>query len=444
MVRDARVPSTSGARRRGMRWTSSAGGGDSASLAVKGEGACERATTNGEASTSRDGGKNAEKREVKISKTEKTTRTKAGGAALAKGAQTKSAEATKKQFMASEKASDSRRRAATSSPSSPNKRAKLSNHTSVSSAIESKMELDAFLGVHTQTIMVELATPSSEGILDPDLSVLNPFAPPKMSSFSFQSLAHAGDLLGGATARTVEHELFDGFDDASLYARGLDPFTNTSVPGESQGLGYASVGATDALKQQEHGALLKSVPTQNAMTVGRKASARQEEELARGVLPSAARSYRTQHYSQVSKGTSGSHSGSMSGSTGTLLRVPGGASNSQMPSTTSDLIATEDRAVLAQLEMIVRNLPDATRTNFRESLLRLMRSSEVAENELASSGSVDKDSNYIDRAVANVLYHRYNDAIIPPIASQNKSQTSNDASTSSRQDEERRGAFPAA
>jgi hypothetical protein len=48
-----------------MRWTSSAGGGDSASLAVKGEGARERATTNGEASTSRDGGKNAEKREVK-------------------------------------------------------------------------------------------------------------------------------------------------------------------------------------------------------------------------------------------------------------------------------------------------------------------------------------------------------------------------------------------
>ena len=118
------------------------------------------------------------------------------------------------------------------------------------------MELDAFLGVHTQTIMVELATPSSERILDPDLSVLNPFAPPKMSSFSFQSLAHpSGDLLGEATARTVEHELFDGFDDASLYARGLDPFTNTSVPGELQGL--ASVGATDTLKQQEYGALLK-------------------------------------------------------------------------------------------------------------------------------------------------------------------------------------------
>jgi hypothetical protein len=109
-----------------------------------------------------------------------------------------------------------------------------------------------------------------------------------------------------------------------------------------------------------------------------------------------------------------------------------------MPSTTSDLIAAEDRIVLTQLETIVRNLPDATRTNFRESLLRLMRSSEVSENELASSGSVDKDSNYIDRAVANVLYHRYNDVIIPQIASQNKSQTSNDASTSSR------GAFPAA
>jgi hypothetical protein len=421
-----------------MRLTSNAGGGDVASLAVEGAEARERATTNGEASTSRNAGKNAEKREVKKLNSEKTAREKAGGAALAKGAQTKRATAMKKQSMASNKASDSRRRAAKSSPS---KRTKVSNNTSVPSAIESKMELDAFLGVHTQTIMVELATPSSEGILDPDLSVLNPFAPPKMSSFSFQSLAHPGDLLGGATARTVEHELFD---DASLYARGLDPFTNTSVPGELQGLGYASVGATDALKQQEHGALLKSVPTQNAMTVGRKASARQEEELARGVLPSAARSYRTQHYSQVSKGTSGSHSGSMSGSTGTLLRVPGGASNSQMPSTTSDLIATEDRAVLAQLETIVRNLPDATRTNFRESLLRLMRSSEVAENELASSGSVDKDSNYIDRAVANVLYHRYNDAIIPPIASQNKSQTSNDASTSSRQDEERCGAFPAA
>ena len=43
MVRDARVPSTSGARRRGMRWTSSAGGGDSASLAVKGEGARDEA-----------------------------------------------------------------------------------------------------------------------------------------------------------------------------------------------------------------------------------------------------------------------------------------------------------------------------------------------------------------------------------------------------------------
>ena len=443
MVRDARVPSTSGARRRGMRWTSSAGGGDSASLAVKGEGSRERATTNGEASTSRDGGKNAEKREVKTLKTEKTTRTKAGGAALAKGAQTKRAEATKKQFMASEKASDSRRRAATSSPSSPNKRAKLSNHTSVSSAIESKMELDAFLGVHTQTIMVELATPSSEGILDPDLSVLNPFAPPKMSSFSFQSLAHpSGDLLGEATARTVEHELFDGFDDASLYARGLDPFTNTSVPGELQGL--ASVGATDTLKQQEYGALLKSVPTQHTMTTGRKASVRQEKELARGVPPSATRSYRTQNYSQVTNGTSGSHSGSMSASTGTLLRLPGSASNSQVPSTTGDLIATEDRIVLAQLETIVHNLPYATRTNFRESLLRLMRSSKVSENELASSGSVDRDSNYIDRAVANVLYHRYNDVMIPPIASQNKSQTSNDASTSSRQDEERRGAFPAA
>ena len=167
----------------------------------------------------------------------------------------------KKQSMASNKASDSRRRAAKSSPS---KRTKVSNNTSVPSAIESKMELDAFLGVHTQTIMVELATPSSERILDPDLSVLNPFAPPKMSSFSFQSLAHpSGDLLGEATARTVEHELFDGFDDASLYARGLDPFTNTSVPGELQGLGYASVGATDALKQQEYGALLKSVPTQH-------------------------------------------------------------------------------------------------------------------------------------------------------------------------------------
>ena len=439
MVKDARAPSTSGARGRGMRLTSNAGGGDVASLAVEGAEARERATTNGEASTSRNAGKNAEKREVKKLNSEKTAREKAGGAALAKGAQTKRATAMKKQSMASNKASDSRRRAAKSSPS---KRTKVSNNTSVPSAIESKMELDAFLGVHTQTIMVELATPSSERILDPDLSVLNPFAPPKMSSFSFQSLAHPGDLLGGATARTVEHELFDGFDDASLYARGLDPFTNTSVPGELQGL--ASVGATDTLKQQEYGALLKSVPTQHTMTTGRKASVRQEKELARGVPPSATRSYRTQNYSQVTNGTSGSHSGSMSASTGTLLRLPGSASNSQVPSTTGDLIATEDRIVLAQLETIVHNLPYATRTNFRESLLRLMRSSKVSENELASSGSVDRDSNYIDRAVANVLYHRYNDVMIPPIASQNKSQTSNDASTSSRQDEERRGAFPAA
>ena len=65
MVKDARAPSTSGARGRGMRLTSNAGGGDVASLAVEGAEARERATTNGEASTSRNAGKNAEKREVK-------------------------------------------------------------------------------------------------------------------------------------------------------------------------------------------------------------------------------------------------------------------------------------------------------------------------------------------------------------------------------------------
>ena len=53
MVKDARAPSTSGARGRGMRLTSNAGGGDVASLAVEGAEARERATTNGEASTSR-------------------------------------------------------------------------------------------------------------------------------------------------------------------------------------------------------------------------------------------------------------------------------------------------------------------------------------------------------------------------------------------------------
>lgn len=41
-----------------------------------------------------------------------------------------------------------------------------------------------------------------------------------------------------------------------------------------------------------------------------------------------------------------------------------------------------------------------------------MRFFEVVENEFAFFGSVDKDFNYIDCVVVNVLYYCYNDVII--------------------------------
>jgi hypothetical protein len=240
----------------------------------------------------------------------------------------------------------------------------------------------------------------------------------------------------------VDCALFDGVDDACLYAHGFDPFTNTSMPSELQGSGYSSATVADALKQEDYGALLQSGPTRDAIGVGQKAPSRAAKESSTDVLPSvAARAHRTHDHIERTTGAHGSRSSSMSAST---TRLMDSALYLQEPSTKGDSIATEDRAVLTHLQTIIHNLPDATRANFRESLLRLMRSAKVAGNELSSVANVDKDSNYVDRSVANVLYHRYSDVTIPTTSSQNNVQTSNDVSTSRRRDETHPIAFPAA
>ena len=80
-----------------------------------------------------------------------------------------------------------------SASASPKKRRAVDTKGKVSNsklaALASQKELDEFLGVSSSVPVLELANQGSERALDPDLTLVNSFQPPRMVSFSFQSLA---------------------------------------------------------------------------------------------------------------------------------------------------------------------------------------------------------------------------------------------------------------
>ena len=107
----------------------------------------------------------------------------------------------------------------------------------------------------------------------------------------------------------------------------------------------------------------------------------------------------------------------------------------------SKKLSDEDKLVLAELEEIISNLPSTTRENIKNSLRRLMNSTKTSE-EPSSSVNLDKDSDFIDRLVANVLYHRYTDVVSVARRTNNKGATSfrrKAESNSSRQNEKHMG-----
>jgi len=92
------------------------------------------------------------------------------------------------------------------------------------SACDGKSELDEFLGG------VEAPVELTHGgrSLDTDLSLLNSFAVPRMSSFSFQSLG-SQSIVENELATAAADAMFDVFT-SEMYARGASPYTNTSTP----------------------------------------------------------------------------------------------------------------------------------------------------------------------------------------------------------------------
>jgi len=99
----------------------------------------------------------------------------------------------------------------------------------------------------------------------------------------------------------------------------------------------------------------------------------------------------------------------------------------------SKTLSDDDKLVLAELKEIILNLPSATRKNFKNSLQRLMNSTNASQEPNSY-----KDSDFIDRLVANVLYHRYTDVVGFTRRTKNKGATSRRrAETNSRRKNEK-------
>tara|TARA_B100000131_G_scaffold83638_1_gene80619 strand:+ start:4448 stop:5797 length:1350 start_codon:yes stop_codon:yes gene_type:complete len=329
-------------------------------------------------------------------------------------------------------------------------------------------ELEMFLGVHAQEpVLLEFATSGSARILDSDLSLLNPFAPPKMSSFSFQSLAEESKDLANTT--TVMQESFDRLEPVDVFTQDDETFTNTSTPGDAQ-MGASDLEMAFSVWQEmgknsprlvqemfaqpffeESGnpgaAPFFTVGEEEAMGEGRQASSKKaarEGVKAKSTAPAFSPDPFTLHQRFHAHALS-SLSGSVSGSTGTLLRLPdilkeARTSPIENKSEQSEKLSDEDKLVLAELEEIISNLPSTTRENIKNSLRRLMNSTKTSE-EPSSSVNLDKDSDFIDRLVANVLYHRYTDVVSVARRTNNKGATSRRKaeSNSSRQNEKHMG-----
>ena len=322
-------------------------------------------------------------------------------------------------------------------------------------------ELETFLGVHAQEpVLLEFATSGSARILDSDLSLLNPFAPPKMSSFSFQSLAEASTDL--ATTTTGVQESVDRLQPIDVFMQDGETFTNTSTPGDVQ-MGASDLEMAFSVWQEmgknsprlvqelfaqpffeeagNHGAdPVSTVGTAEVTDQSRQASSKKvtvERVVAKSAVPvispDSFKLNQRFHAHALS-----SLSGSVSGSTGTLIRLPSvmkeaRTSPIENKSKHSKTLSDDDKLVLAELKEIILNLPSATRKNMKNSLQRLMNSTNASQEPNSY-----KDSDFIDRLVANVLYHRYTDVVGFTRRTKNKGATSRRrAETNSRRKNEK-------
>ena len=359
-------------------------------------------------------------------------------------------------------------------------------------SMEAKMELEAFLGNAHTADLGELATRDSEDVFEPDLTLLNPFAPPKMASFSFSPLAPGSpvDLMPSTTRELppVVPAVFDDWEDTQLYERVSDHLTSTSTSQYMQGRGsvpytvmnfvghqneyrmsfgpeYELHTSTSLLDPDLLGSVKKEVEeawgegknasnTIRKTTSGRGTSERSKG--AHGTLQKSAQatsnvgaSKRTQIRSKTSTATitfGDDHSGdkkkvkpkpehSMSekllpgslflaeqqnqarrgtpahglnevSSSTALPRVVQSRpqpNDEQYPSSSP---RQDDADVISMLRKIANLIPSKTRDNIRSSLLRLKQSA-VRQAERSDDAEVNPDDSYIDRSVANLLYHRY-------------------------------------
>jgi hypothetical protein len=103
-----------------------------------------------------------------------------------------------------------------------NKRATTA--TTTTTKTKARSELDEFLG----DIAAPVELTHAGRLLDTaDLSLLNSFAVPRMSSFSFQSLG-SQSIVENELATAATDAIFDVFT-TEMYARGSAPYTNTST-----------------------------------------------------------------------------------------------------------------------------------------------------------------------------------------------------------------------
>ena len=106
-----------------------------------------------------------------------------------------------------------------------NKRATTTTTTTTTTTkTKARSELDEFLG----DIAAPVELTHAGRLLDTaDLSLLNSFAVPRMSSFSFQSLG-SQSIVENELATAATDAIFDVFT-TEMYARGSAPYTNTST-----------------------------------------------------------------------------------------------------------------------------------------------------------------------------------------------------------------------
>jgi len=96
--------------------------------------------------------------------------------------------------------------------------------TTTTTTTKARSELDEFLG----DVAAPVELTHAGRLLDTvDLSLLNSFAVPRMSSFSFQSLG-SQSIVENELATAATDAIFDVFT-TEMYARGSAPYTNTST-----------------------------------------------------------------------------------------------------------------------------------------------------------------------------------------------------------------------